>query len=286
VPRQHVEHAPADERRLAGQHLHRDAAERVQIRAAIGRVALGLLRRHVARIAEGHAEAGRRRAAALLDQLGQPEVEQLDEVRLAAAHRQVDVARAQIAVHEAHRVGVDQRLRHLDHHVEGALDRQPGVADEHVVEGLALEQLHRQVQAPVAGAPEVVDLDDVLVVDLRHRRRLAAEPLDRQVVARQLVVQHLDRDLAAQGHVLAAIDRPRLAGAQALLHQEPLAEHRAQQLVDRPVLDPRRAAVRAEQRGQRQLATAARAQERSRVHVGQGHRGSGGRPSMRSEYSA
>ena len=63
------------------------------------------------------------------------------------------------------------------------------------VERLALEQLHREVEPAIGRAAEVVDLDDVLVVDLGDRGRLAAEPLDREVVARQLVVQHLDRDL-------------------------------------------------------------------------------------------
>ena len=75
------------------------------------------------------------------------------------------------------------------------------------VERLALEELHREEQPPVVGAPEVEDLDDVLVVDLGDRGGLAAEALDGEVVARQLVVEHLDRDLAAQRDVLGAVDR-------------------------------------------------------------------------------
>ena len=105
------------------------------------------------------------------------------------------------------------------------------LAREHVVERLALEQLHREVEPAVGRAAEVVDLDDVLVVDLGDRRRLAAEPLDREVIARQLGVQHLDRDLAAQRHVLGAIDRAGSALTDQLLDLEPLAEQLADQRI-------------------------------------------------------
>ena len=195
---QDVEHAVAGERRRAGQHLVRDAAELVDVGAPIDAIAARLLGRHVARIAERHAEARRRGLRVGLDELREPEVEQLDEVRLAAADREVDVARPQIAMDVADRVRLHQRLADLDQDVGDALDRELLLAREHVIERLALEQLHREVEPAVGRAAEVVDLDDVLVVDLGDRRRLAPEPLDREVVARQLGVEHLDRDLAAQ----------------------------------------------------------------------------------------
>ena len=195
------------------------------------RIAARLLGRHVARIAERHAEARRRGLRVALDELREAEVEQLDEVRLAAPHREVDVARAQVAVDVADRVRLHQRLADLDQDVGDALDRELLLAREHAVERLALEQLHREVEPAVGRAAEVVDLDDVLVVDLGDRRRFAAEPLDREVVARQLVVEDLDRDLAAQRHVLGAVDRAGAALTDALQKEIPLAEHLADERV-------------------------------------------------------
>jgi hypothetical protein len=249
VPGQHVEHLAADEGRLAGQGLVGDAAERVDVGPAIERVAAGLLRRHVVRVAEGHAQAGRRRLALLLDQLGQPEVEQLDERAraLAAPVGQKDVARAQVAVDVAHRVRLHERLAQLDQHVDGAIDLELALALDHVGQRLALEQLHGQVQPAVAGAPEVEDLDDVLVLDLADRGRLAAEALDGQVVAAELVVQHLDRDLAPQGDVLGAIDGAGAAVAHAVEQDVALADGHADHRIGGVLLHPRGAAVRAEQ---------------------------------------
>ena len=153
------------------------------------------------------------------------------------------------------------------------------LAREHVVERLAFEQLHREVQPAIGDPAEVVDLDDVLVVDLGDRRRLAPEPLDREVVARQLVVEHLDRDLAPQRHVLRAIDRAGSALPDQLLDQEPITEELADKGIGRALcaqLGP--AAVRAEQRVLRICVLAAFAGDRRRGHVMSGHKSPDGRP--------
>ena len=63
------------------------------------------------------------------------------------------------------------------------------------------------------GLADVVDRDDVRVVDLRHRARLAHEPLgQRRVVA----AQQLERDLAAELGILGAPHDAHRAGAEPL----------------------------------------------------------------------
>ena len=218
-----------------------------------------------------------------LDKLREPEVEQLDEVRLAAADREVDVARAQITMDVADRVRLHQRLADLDQDVRGALDRERLLHREHVIERVAFEQLHREVQPAVERAPEVVDLDDVLVIDLGDRGRLAPEPLDREVVARELGVEHLDRDLAAQRDVLRAIDRAGAALPDQLLDLEPLAEQLADERIARRVTQLGAPAVRAEQRALGVRVAAATAGDQGRGHVMSGHKSPDGR---RVEHSA
>jgi hypothetical protein len=147
----------------------------------------------------------------------------------------------------AHRVRLHQRLAELDEDLDRLVDRQRPLALEHLGQGLPLEELHRHVQAAVAGPTEVEDLDDVIVLDLADGGRLAAESLDRQVVARQLVVQHLDRDLAAQGHVLGLVDGPGGAVAEPLDQEVAVADRGADDRVARLVAQAGGAAVGAEE---------------------------------------
>ena len=147
--------------------------------------------------------------------------------------------------------GEGQRVADLGQHVDRALDIEAALPRQRVIERLALEQLHRQVQPIVRGAAEVVDLDDVLVVELGDRGRLAPEPLDREVVARQLVVEDLDRDLAPERDVLGAIDGPGSALPDDVEDLEAVAEELADQRIASisPCISSlRRSAVRAEQR--------------------------------------
>ncbi len=171
--------AVAVEGHRAGQHLVGHHAERIDVGATIHGATRGLLGRHVARVAEGHAQAGGRGVALGLDQLGQAEIEQLDEARPTPARGQEDVARAQIAMHVAHRVRLHQRLAELGQHVHDGPDGLRPGARQQVGQRLAVEQLHDQEQPAIRRAPEVVHLHDVIIVDLAHRGGLAAEALDR-----------------------------------------------------------------------------------------------------------
>ena len=161
----------------AGQHFVEDAAERINIRAGIGRFALPLLRRHVGRRAHHHAAGG---DGFILARFRQPEIQNLD-----AGFRDHDVAGLEIAMNDALAVRLDQRSHNLRGIEERRLHRkrsalQPGR------DRLALHQFHHQVVRP-----NVVERADVGVVQRRNRARLALE------TGAELLASGLDGDGAA-----------------------------------------------------------------------------------------
>ena len=103
------------ERANAGQHLEQDHAERVEIGARVDLLPERLLGRHVLRRSVHHPELGehlpglrRLPLAAARDaadrNLGDAEVEHLDEIGIALSLDEHDVLRLQVAVHDAERV--------------------------------------------------------------------------------------------------------------------------------------------------------------------------------------
>ena len=95
---------------------------------------------------------------------------------------------------------------------------------------LALELLHHAVGAVAAvgrGLDEVEDLDDVPVVDLVDRARLAEEALHEPLVEGVLRAEHLDRDLPPEGLVPGGEDpahRPFADQLQQLVAAEVIAD--------------------------------------------------------------
>ena len=89
---------------------------------------------------------------------------------------QVNVGRLDVAVHEALVVGEVQGVADLRHRVDRRLGVEALPLDE-LVEVSAFHELHDDVVMARVGLPEVVDLDDVRVIELRHRLRLALEAL-------------------------------------------------------------------------------------------------------------
>ncbi len=112
----------------------------------------------------------------------------------------------------------------LGQDADGARERHRAAPAERGGEGLALEELHREVHPAVGQAAKIVDLDDVLVVDLGDRGGLAAKSLDGKIVTRQIVVQDLHGDALVHGRVLADVDRARRSGAEAGAKQPALGE--------------------------------------------------------------
>ena len=139
-------------------------------------------------------------------------------------------------MHDAGRMrrleGVGQGDAHVDerHDVErslrGALQRR-----------LALQQLHDQEDAAVAGLTDVVKRADVGVLQRGHGPRLAQEPLARRRVAGQGGGQHLDRHIALETRVARPVDLPHAAGANGaddFVRPEPSAggdSHRCQEIL-------------------------------------------------------
>ena len=146
------------------------------------------------------------------DQLGQAEVEQLDEVGAPALVGEEDVARPQIAVHVAEPVRLRSAPRRSATGCRRRARRRAGLlALDHLGERLALEELHGEEEALVVGAPEVEHLQDVLVVQLatvvasRRKRSSAVSSVE------SCACSTLTATFLLQRRVLAAIDGARAA---------------------------------------------------------------------------
>ena len=173
------------------------------------RLAARLLGRHVARIAEGHAQRRLLGLGVGQDQLGQAEVEQLDEVGAAALRGEEDVARPQVAVDVAEARAPPSAPR------RSASGCRPRARSASWL--LALEHLGRASR--LRGTPSRRRAGrrrcgrsraPAGCARCRSRRRwwLRGGSARRACSSCDSCgVQHLDRDLLAQRGVLAAIDR-------------------------------------------------------------------------------
>ena len=79
--------------------------------------------------------------------------------------------------------------------------------------GLAVQQLHDQEDAAVAGLADIVERADVGVLQRGRGPRLAQEPLARRRFTGQRGGQHLDRHVAVETRVARLVDLPHAAGA-------------------------------------------------------------------------
>ena len=113
-----------------------------------------------------------------------------------------------VAVREAQRredlAGVRDRLARPE----------PAARPDHLLEALALDDLHRDVVGAL-GLAAVVDRDDVRVREACRGLGLSAEALDESSSFRISVVQDLDRDAAAELAVLGEVDVRHPAGSEA-----------------------------------------------------------------------
>ncbi len=161
-----------------------------------------LLRRHVRRRAEHHPRLG---DPGVVAQGGDAEVGQLH----AAARQHHDVARLDVAVHDADLVCGVERAEQLCAHGGGGARRERAVLLDDLGEGQVVDQLHDEVDG-VVRVDHVEDLDRAGVVDPRRRLRLPQHPgPERQAfVVREVARERhlLDGDPSAQDRVLAAPD--------------------------------------------------------------------------------
>ena len=141
-------------------------------------------------------------------QLGQPEVQDLDRQRL-LLHQQ-DVVGLEVPVDHPGLVSSLQGAADLLHHGEqgGSQRLLSGLAYllEVVPQGAPREVLHHVVQPPLPGAPKIVDIDDVGVPDAHRGSGLHHKPIAR--LAARGTVQQLDGHLAPDLGMPAQVHRP------------------------------------------------------------------------------
>src|SRR5207249_9956706 len=136
---------------------------------------------------------------------GDPEVDDLDEVRQAAVAGEEDVVRLQIAVDDVVLMRRVQGAAALQDDRRDQPQRQRLSPGKVRLQRAALEELHHEVVPPVVGDVEVEDLDDVVVTDQVDRARLVEKPVDDGAIGRKARVQHLDGDLGTDGGVLGDV---------------------------------------------------------------------------------
>ena len=221
------------ERLAAGDHLVHDDAERVDVARRRAQPADHLLGRHVIEGADHLAGVGQIGAVdlALVHDLGDAEVEHLDEVVVGAVRLEVDVGRLEIAVDDAERVGLDQRAAHGARDREHALPRQRPAGAEPLVQALAAQQLHHDVERAVGRLAELVRGDRVRIAQPGQRGAFAAKPRDDAGIAGELGVQHLERELVAGLDVRRTIDRAETAGGDPRVDPEATVEHFTEQRI-------------------------------------------------------
>jgi len=191
---QHLLGREAAERRMPGQHLVGHNAERVDVRPVIGaRVGGRLLRRHVGRSAERHADGGegglpRRRA----QRFGYAEIGDHGVLP-----RDQHVVRLDVPVDQSVLVGIGERLRDVEQDAHRFGDRQFALTHELRPQGLAFDQRHRVVEQTLSRSGGEQG-DDVRVLQLGGALDLTAEPLHVEPGG-EVRGQHLDHDLAIEG---------------------------------------------------------------------------------------
>jgi hypothetical protein len=242
--RQHPEHelvvVLALDRHAADQHLVEDHAERVEVRSRPHlALAARLLRGHIVRRAQDEPRLRQPELALEARGAGDPEVEELHDLAAALPH-EVHVVRLEIAVDDARLVRGGERREDRAAQLAGDLDGESAARAKPRCQRLALEVLHDEERLALVARPEIGDLRDPLVPDLRGRDRLAVEPLDHSLRA-GLRVQDLDRDALAQRGVGTQVDGAHAAHGEQLLDPILVIELRARwQLPGPRVLHGRR----------------------------------------------
>ena len=121
-------------------------------------------------------------------------------------------------MHHAPRVRRVESACDLIEDVERLLDRERPVR-ERLAQGLALDEIHHEVEAAVVEPAEREDVDHVRVVDLVDRACFALEALRAILRRADLRLQDLDRDLLADHGLETRVDLPHRTRAEEPIDQ-------------------------------------------------------------------
>jgi hypothetical protein len=195
------------ERDRAGEAVEQDAAQGVDVGAAVEGAALDLLGGDVGDGAHelvGGGEGGLRLLGAHL--LDEAEVAQVAvAVGARRARGEEDVGRLDVAVDQPTGVGGVQRAGHLGHDSQRQGRFQAAVALQQGGQVHPVDIAHGDVEQPALLAG-LVDRDDARVVDAGRDPRLAQEPPAEHFVVGELGRQDLERDPAPQAELHRAVD--------------------------------------------------------------------------------
>jgi hypothetical protein len=155
------------------------------------------------------AEQHLRRGEIALDirvDLRDTEIEHDGSRRSAFALGEEDVARLEIAMHDAGVVSSGDGGDHRQHQIDELLERDPPPLRDLVREIVPLEQLHDEVRHAVVRA-DVEHRDDVRVLDARRGPSLSEKARRGRLARREVRVERLDGDALAEILVLPLVHR-------------------------------------------------------------------------------
>ena len=203
----------AFERKLTGQHLVHNDAERVEVGAAVELVAgyaFSLFGGHVKRRADDHAglregHSWRGRADAFFH-FGDAEVEDLGGFA-ARGFDEDNVVRLDVAVDDAELVSGIQRGGDLLRERRDALGRECSFGFEQVREAAAGDVLHHDERLAVLSFVDVFDVDGIGVVELAGENRFVLETLEKRFVVGELRSHPFQGPQFVEPHVHGLVDR-------------------------------------------------------------------------------
>ncbi len=204
-----------------------------------GLLAAGLLGRHVERRADDGAGLGERPLPLLRPHLaghdlGDAEVQHLEQPLPAVALRQEEVRRLDVAVEDALRVGLLQAQARLHADAQGEPLGEGAEPREEALHVLADQELHgEERRAGSLVPPRVEDLHDVLGLDDARGPRLLLEAAHRARIVAQVAGDHLEGDALARPVVARLVHGAHPALAQAaddgVLASDDLSSHAARE---------------------------------------------------------
>jgi hypothetical protein len=219
-----------DRRRLegtaAGEQLEEGHAGRPEIGASVDHARVThLLGRHVHRRAQRDRRGGQRLEVGLLGALlGDAKIEHLDQRRAVEATGEEEVRGLDVAVDDAQRVGLGQRLAGLHHVARRVADRQGSALADQPSQIAPVEQLHDEVRDAVLD-PGVEDPHGVLAAQAHGGAGLAFEA--RRGARARRPQQELDGQRLVQVQVCRADDNPHATATELGVDAVLAADHRA-----------------------------------------------------------